>query len=94
MTTPLAGDGFGAMLTAPLSTFLRGKPLPALGYAWIIAMLPWFLVSRLQARFRAGRPDHALPVSYVVALASGVLLTIGFDLLLLWSAGPLISSVL
>jgi hypothetical protein len=76
------------------SSLFRRTILPLLGYAWIVAMLPWAFIYRLCGRIRAARPIAGLPVGYILILSFGVLLTLGFDLVLVWSAGRLIWSVL
>ena len=57
-------------------------------------MLPWAYGYRLLVRIRQPRAVDALPISYVVALWLGVVLTVEFDALLLWSAGRFIWSFL
>jgi hypothetical protein len=75
-------------------SLFRLTVLPLLGYAWIVAMLPWAFIYRLCGRIRAPRPNAGLPVGYILIVSFGVFLTLGFDMLVLWSAGRLIWSVL
>ena len=79
--------GFGAMISAHLSTLLGAKVLPAVGYAWIIAMLPWAYGYRLLVHIRQTRAVDTLPISYTVILWLGLVLTLESDALLLWSIG-------